>query len=65
MRVYFKYNKNDNTTSLYGDEEALGLFQVESIENNDDEVLLNIVVSIGEGKLPPPPTIEQEEIEEL
>ncbi len=39
MRVYFKYDKNTNETSLYGDEEALALFEVESITNNEEEVL--------------------------
>ena len=43
MRVYFKYNKNTDETSLSGDEEALKLFEVESITNNEEEVLLKSI----------------------
>jgi len=60
MRVYFKYNKNTNDTSLYGDEQALQLFTVESIENNNDEVLLSVVIEVDTNPLPAPPTIEEE-----
>jgi hypothetical protein len=60
MRVYFKYNKNTNDASLYGDEQALQLFTVESIENNNDEVLLSVVIEVETTPLPAPPTIEEE-----
>ena len=60
MRVYFKYDKNTNETSLYGDEDALNLFEVESITNDDDEVLLSVVVQVGTDPLPAPPTIFDE-----
>lgn len=60
MRVYFKYNKNTNETSLYGDDEALDLFEVESITNDDDEVLLSVVVKVGMEPLGAPQTIEEE-----
>lgn len=59
MRVYFKYNKNTNETSLYGDEGALDLFEVESITNDDDEVLLSVVVKVGMEPLGAPQTIEE------
>ena len=59
MRVYFKYNKNTNETSLYGDEEGLKLFEVENIENNNDEVLLSVVIKVGMEPLGAPQTIEQ------
>ena len=61
MRVYFKYNKNTDETSLYGDEEALKLFEVESITNNEEEVLLSVVIQTDLGSLPAPPTVEEEE----
>ena len=61
MRVYFKYNKNTDETSLYGDEEALNLFEVESITNNEEEVLLSVVIQTDLGPLPAPPTVEEEE----
>ena len=60
MRVYFKYNKNTNETSLYGDESALDLFEVESITNDDEEVLLSVVVKVGMEPLGAPQTIEEE-----
>ena len=60
MRVYFKYNKNTDETSLYGDDEALDLFEVESITNDDDEVLLSVVVKVGMEPLGAPQTIEEE-----
>ena len=59
MRVYFKYNKNTNETSLYGDEEGLKLFEVENIENNNDEVLLSVVIKVGMEPLGAPQKIEQ------
>jgi hypothetical protein len=59
MRVYFKYNKNTNETSLYGDDAALDLFEVESITNDDDEVLLSVVVKVGMEPLGAPQTIEE------
>ena len=59
MRVYFKYNKNTYETSLYGDEEGLKLFEVENIENNNDEVLLSVVIKVGMEPLGAPQTIEQ------
>tara|TARA_R100001224_G_scaffold71186_1_gene43228 strand:+ start:71 stop:268 length:198 start_codon:yes stop_codon:yes gene_type:complete len=59
MRVYFKYNKNTNETSLYGDDSALDLFEVESITNDDDEVLLSVVVKVGMEPLGAPQTIEE------
>lgn len=59
MRVYFKYNKNTDETSLYGDEEGLKLFEVENIENNNDEVLLSVVIKVGMEPLGAPQTIEQ------
>ncbi len=61
MRVYFKYNKNTNETSLYGDDSALDLFEVESIINDDDEVLLSVVVKVGMEPLGAPQTIEEME----
>ena len=61
MRVYFKYNKNTNETSLYGDDAALDLFEVESITNDDDEVLLSVVVKVGMEPLGSPETIEEME----
>ena len=61
MRVYFKYNKNTNETSLYGDEAALDLFEVESITNDDNEVLLSVVVKVGMEPLGSPQTIEEME----
>ena len=60
MRVYFKYDKNTNETSLYGDEDALNLFEVESITNDDDEVLLSVVIKVDTHPLPAPPTIFDE-----
>jgi hypothetical protein len=63
MRVYFKYNKNTDETSLYGDEEALKLFQVENITNNEEEVLLSVVIQTDLGSLAAPPTLEEEEFE--
>ena len=59
MRVYFKYNKNTDETSLYGDESALDLFEVESITNDDEEVLLSVVVKVGIEPLGAPQTIEE------
>ena len=59
MRVYFKYNKNTDETSLYGDEEGLKLFEVENIENNNDEVLLSVDIKVGMEPLGAPQTIEQ------
>ena len=59
MRVYFKYDKNTNETSLYGDDAALDLFEVESITNDDDEVLLSVVVKVGMEPLGAPQTIEE------
>ena len=59
MRVYFKYDKNTNETSLYGDEDALNLFEVESITHDDDEVLLSVVVKVGMEPLGAPQTIEE------
>ena len=59
MRVYFKYDKNTNETSLYGDDAALELFEVESITNDDDEVLLSVVVKVGMEPLGAPQTIEE------
>ena len=61
MRVYFKYDKNTNETSLYGDDAALELFEVESITNDDDEVLLSVVVKVGMEPLGSPQTIEEME----
>ena len=61
MRVYFKYNKNTNETSLYGDDAALDLFEVESITNDDNEVLLSVVVKVGMEPLGSPQTIEEME----
>ncbi len=61
MRVYFKYNKNTNETSLYGDESALDLFEVEGITNDDNEVLLSVVVKVGMEPLGAPQTIEEME----
>ncbi len=61
MSVYFKYNNNTNETSLYGDESALDLFEVESITNDDDEVLLSVVVKVGMEPLGSPETIEEME----
>ena len=61
MRVYLKYNKNTNETSLYGDDAALDLFEVESITNDDDEVLLSVVVKVGMEPLGAPQTIEEME----
>ena len=61
MRVYFKYNKNTDETSLYGDDAALDLFEVESITNDDDEVLLSVVIKIGMEPLGAPETIEEME----
>ena len=59
MRVYFKYDKKTNETSLYGDDAALELFEVESITNDDDEVLLSVVVKVGMEPLGAPQTIEE------
>ena len=61
MRVYLKYNKNTNETSLYGDDAALDLFEVESITNDDNEVLLSVVVKVGMEPLGSPQTIEEME----
>jgi len=61
MRVYFKYNKNTNETSLYGDDAALDLFEVERITNDDNEVLLSVVVKVGMEPLGSPQTIEEME----